>query len=100
MLFVSESDLEFLTLSNRKLMEDGIVRSLIDENRQEYNCKHAFYEQCFIQNLKISWEINFYVKNTCKGKVITKKNILAHKNSSGPYYRATKSKVIFRSIFR
>jgi hypothetical protein len=26
-----------------------------------------------IQNLTISWEINFYVKNTCKGKVITKK---------------------------
>ena len=26
-----------------------------------------------IQNLTISWEINFYVKNTCYGKVITKK---------------------------
>jgi hypothetical protein len=45
MVFVSESDLEFLTLSNRKLMENGIMRAIIDENRQEYNCKHAFYEQ-------------------------------------------------------
>jgi hypothetical protein len=26
-----------------------------------------------IQNLTISWEMNFYVKNTCEGKVITKK---------------------------
>ena len=53
-----------------------------------------------IQNLTISWEMNFYVKNTCQGKVITKKNILGHNNSSGPLYRAIKSKVIFRSIIR
>jgi hypothetical protein len=26
-----------------------------------------------IQNLKIRWEMNFYVKNACEGKVITKK---------------------------
>ena len=39
MLFVSESDLEFLTLFNRKLMENGIMRAIIVNN------KHAFYEQ-------------------------------------------------------
>ena len=53
-----------------------------------------------IQNLTISWETNFYDKNTCQGKVITKKNDLAQNNSSGPFYRAIKSKVTFRPIFR
>jgi hypothetical protein len=50
-----------------------------------------------IQNFTISWEINFNVKNTCSGKVIAKKNILAHKNSSIGTF--CKSKVIFWSIF-
>ena len=62
--------------------------------------KLYYYIMRGVQNLSISWEINFYVKSTCKGKVITKKNVSAHKNSSGPYYRAIKSKVIFRSVFR
>jgi hypothetical protein len=28
-----------------------------------------------IQNLKISWETNFYGKNTCKGKVISRSKV-------------------------
>jgi hypothetical protein len=28
-----------------------------------------------IQNLTFTWETNFYDKNTCEGKVITKKMI-------------------------
>jgi hypothetical protein len=41
-----------------------------------------------IQNLTISWETNFYDENTCKSKVITKKNYLTHKNTSRSFYRA------------
>jgi hypothetical protein len=53
-----------------------------------------------ILNLTISWETNFYDENTCKGKVITKINDLANKNTSRPFYRAIKSRVNFRSFFR
>ena len=37
-----------------------------------------------IQNLTISWETNFYGKNTCQGKVITKKMIQSQKGRKLP----------------
>jgi hypothetical protein len=53
-----------------------------------------------IRNLIITWETNFMIKTLVRAGLFQKKNDLAHKNTSRPIYRAIKSKVNFRSIFR
>jgi hypothetical protein len=46
-LFVSKSDLEFLTFFNRKLIKNDIKSAILGENIHEYNCKADFFEKFF-----------------------------------------------------
>jgi hypothetical protein len=42
-LFVSENDLEFLRVFNRKLKENGVKQAILGENIHEYNCKVEYF---------------------------------------------------------
>jgi hypothetical protein len=67
MLFVSKSDLEFLTFFNRKLKKNGVMRAILGENIHEYNYKVDFsetqfceFEKTFLQKIQLLGDENIF----------------------------------------
>ena len=95
MLFVSKSDLEFLTFFNRKLIKKGrIMRAILGEDIHVYNCKVEFYGtkflnfSTFIQKIKslrsdeysINQHENIFFKSWDQAKQFSEEVLNATKN--------------------